>query len=426
LDLPAHTPSARDRLEVEQQRKAVDQAIARLPVPQREIVMLHFLQGLSKTDIARQLNVYPSAVGRKLERALRYLRNELTIPEAETARAIAPSGNAPQHAATLVVAASSLSGTAKSELSKAASSGKVGASTIAGAKLVPSTFRMALAGKTAIATAVALVAGLAAVGAVYFYLKPSPPIKVGVVLSYSTATYKRGQDSTFGPGHFDVARSFMEPGYELFAIVEPGTDKLEPLASKLAEYKLQDKCINGFDPAELEKLDVIFSGFNPVVPDEMTSAFVTAVRHGTVFFNMHVFALWSGFTPAVAELLGIKEEGQLFRGRKIKCTVVAAHPLLEGFDAGDTLVLPGMHGWVGAIDGTPLLLTAEPISVPKANSGEMTTEPACTLYYRKLGDGIVLNFNSWGNLNSSMPNLDSAQFHRHAVQWLVTQTNRKR
>jgi RNA polymerase sigma-70 factor (ECF subfamily) len=61
----------------EQERASVRAAIARLPPEQREVVLLHFVDGLSMRDIADNLGVAPSTVSRQLARATRELRGAL-------------------------------------------------------------------------------------------------------------------------------------------------------------------------------------------------------------------------------------------------------------------------------------------------------------------------------------------------------------
>lgn len=56
-------------------------ALAVLPEPQREAVVLRHCQGLSLADISRQLGRSPAAVAGLLHRGLKQLREQLTEPE---------------------------------------------------------------------------------------------------------------------------------------------------------------------------------------------------------------------------------------------------------------------------------------------------------------------------------------------------------
>jgi RNA polymerase sigma factor (sigma-70 family) len=122
--------SPRDKVQADQQAACVRAAITRLPTPQRELVMLHFLEGLSKTEIARRLGVYPSAVGRKLERAVSFLKRELKAPLPEAIGSVAPSQHSPRRAAFVISAAASLPHSARMALELAAGTAHMGLAAI--------------------------------------------------------------------------------------------------------------------------------------------------------------------------------------------------------------------------------------------------------------------------------------------------------
>lgn len=78
LEMPAaNIASPSTRLSTEQDRALVQQALFKLPAQEREVVLLHYAESLSKSDIARQLNLHPSSVGRRLGSALFALRVQL-------------------------------------------------------------------------------------------------------------------------------------------------------------------------------------------------------------------------------------------------------------------------------------------------------------------------------------------------------------
>jgi RNA polymerase sigma factor (sigma-70 family) len=115
-----HSVSPRERLQDEQEASQVRGVISRLPAPQREVVLLHFLEGLSKSEIARQFGVHPSSIGRQLEKALRFLRQELRSPVDQVARSVEPRAQAVGRVVLLTAVTAALAPSAKAALAVAA------------------------------------------------------------------------------------------------------------------------------------------------------------------------------------------------------------------------------------------------------------------------------------------------------------------
>jgi RNA polymerase sigma-70 factor (ECF subfamily) len=67
-------PSPREQAADRQQEDLLRGAVHELPESLREVVLLHYGEGLSRSDIARLLGVHPSSIGRLLDRALKALR----------------------------------------------------------------------------------------------------------------------------------------------------------------------------------------------------------------------------------------------------------------------------------------------------------------------------------------------------------------
>lgn len=112
--------SARDRLQADEESAALQAALARLPDEQREVVVLHFLEGLSKSEIAQRFGMHPSTIGRQLDRALDWLRGELGGTATQAARAMAPRRAGASRAALVILAAAALPHSAKAALETAA------------------------------------------------------------------------------------------------------------------------------------------------------------------------------------------------------------------------------------------------------------------------------------------------------------------
>ena len=76
-ELTMTVPSARDRLETEQLRSALDREIALLPERRREILVLRCVHDLSYKEIADVMNIAQQTVANQLSSALATLRQSL-------------------------------------------------------------------------------------------------------------------------------------------------------------------------------------------------------------------------------------------------------------------------------------------------------------------------------------------------------------
>ena len=77
IELMAPMSPARDRLETEQLRLALDREIALLPVRRREILVLRCVHDLSYKEIAEVMNIAPQTVANQFSSALAALRVSL-------------------------------------------------------------------------------------------------------------------------------------------------------------------------------------------------------------------------------------------------------------------------------------------------------------------------------------------------------------
>ena len=77
VELSTPTVPARDVVEAEQLRAALDREISLLPARRREIVVLRCLHDLSYKEIAEVMNIAPQTVANQLSTALATLRGSL-------------------------------------------------------------------------------------------------------------------------------------------------------------------------------------------------------------------------------------------------------------------------------------------------------------------------------------------------------------
>ena len=99
----------------------------------------------------------------------------------------------------------------------------------------------------------------------------------------------------------------MSAGWEVHAIIDPGSEKEPDLLAALDKLGLAGKWISGADVDALAKIDVIVSGPNPNMRPEVVKGIIEAVRRGVGFFNIDAFGTLSGFTDDIGALLGIRD-----------------------------------------------------------------------------------------------------------------------
>ncbi|MBI1291906.1 sigma-70 family RNA polymerase sigma factor [bacterium] len=106
--------------EAAEQRSLADHAVRQLPPHQRELVLLHFTEGMSRSDIARHLGVHPSTVGRQLDAAIHAMRVNVETNLKQSAPALRPRSLAPARTMAAIAAVVALPPEAKASVIKAA------------------------------------------------------------------------------------------------------------------------------------------------------------------------------------------------------------------------------------------------------------------------------------------------------------------
>lgn len=112
--------TVRERLERRDRERAVQHAILELPADVREIVLLHYVEGMSEREIAARLGVHRTTVRYHLKRGLERFRTELSKWLPEAAHALRPNRVAAVRAAGIAAAAAAMSAGSKSALAAAA------------------------------------------------------------------------------------------------------------------------------------------------------------------------------------------------------------------------------------------------------------------------------------------------------------------
>ena len=112
---------AEKQMEASERRQAVREALEQLPVEQRELVLLHYMEELSQREIARRLGLAQARVSRQINRALASMRDPLErVLHQETACMRSSRGQAKVQALAIITAAAALPLATKATLAAAA------------------------------------------------------------------------------------------------------------------------------------------------------------------------------------------------------------------------------------------------------------------------------------------------------------------
>ena len=106
----------RHTLEQEEEHQAVRDALFALPEGQRELILLHFAEGLSQKEIADRLEVHPGTVGRKLQKAMAQMRSALESMIKESVRPMRVSPRTVARATLISAAVGGMSADTKAAL----------------------------------------------------------------------------------------------------------------------------------------------------------------------------------------------------------------------------------------------------------------------------------------------------------------------
>lgn len=107
---------ARQKAEAREQSQVLRDAILRLPPEQGEIVLLHYSEDLSTSEIARRLGIHPTTVRRRLKKAKAQMKSFLEPILREFAPTLQPSRKTTQRSIALIATTATLSAKAKASL----------------------------------------------------------------------------------------------------------------------------------------------------------------------------------------------------------------------------------------------------------------------------------------------------------------------
>ncbi|MBI5094302.1 MAG: hypothetical protein HZB26_17910 [Candidatus Hydrogenedentes bacterium] len=203
-----------------------------------------------------------------------------------------------------------------------------------------------------------------------------------------------------------IAQLLISLGFDLYAVIDPGTGNDETLRGVLARLGLEDRIIDNTDVAALSQLDAIASGWNTDIQDRALSSYTSVVKGGVGYFNVAVFGLMSpGPSAPLSDFLGMDNINYRCPIEHITCRVVNSHPILGDMQPGDTFEVTMLNGFHGDLRGTPLLAPPED-----------KTEEAWPLYVYELGKGRVVNM-QWQKITIGNGAIDPIAFYGRCLNY---------
>lgn len=120
VEIADQKKGARQVSESKEEEQLVRDALAQLPVDQREVVLLHYAEDMNYEEIAQKLGVHPTTVGRTLKKALGSMKRDLQPAFAASVRDLRIPQSTATRTLALVGGVMALSATSKSALAAAA------------------------------------------------------------------------------------------------------------------------------------------------------------------------------------------------------------------------------------------------------------------------------------------------------------------
>jgi RNA polymerase sigma factor (sigma-70 family) len=262
----------------------------------------------------------------------------------------------------------------------------------------------------------------------------SRPLRVGVVLSYSSATTRRVNGTFTPPGlQLNLTLQMVHPGLQFVAVIEPGTDEKGLVEQSLRDYSLLGGLVSADDSSALRTLDVILLGnYTHRMPTIISAALVDAVRGGVGLLN----ELWSGWfdgpnDDANLRSLLLAESAVYAYHTPGKCglhrpaTVLREHAVLPGLKAGTRLSVEGCGPAYRPMPSAQVLIAKDQrLAVGEHHMPNVGTLPMPAYTVGELGKGrvaVVQNWPHWGRREKfeSLFDLSFEQYVLNLLNWLA-------
>jgi hypothetical protein len=211
-------------------------------------------------------------------------------------------------------------------------------------------------------------------------MNPNAP-KIGAIFSHTSAHGMTFQGFELGYGFAtEQAKSLMRQGFNVFALIDPESEKYDDLRAVLNSLGLEERTMPLTDSESLKTLDAIASAHEGSHRIDSVEAIIEAVRAGVGFYNRSVFCVsYPGYTDQIKSLLGIVNGSYNFRPGDYRCTILAEHPILGFLEVGEPIWIHVQNGYRGMVTGTPLL------GPPDAENADF-----CPMFVNNVGEGRVV------------------------------------
>lgn len=251
---------------------------------------------------------------------------------------------------------------------------------------------------------------------------PAKPIRLGIIVSKFTATGPHWISNPYGYGNqLQRLRELKDPGIELIPVIEPGTDDDPALAAILQRSFAGKTPVNGYQPAELKKLDVVMGHMIFNMQGEMADALVAAVTDGLGLVQQSCGSVTPGYTEAINALAGMKNGEYGWNPRDVECEVIGTHPILGSLSGNFRAELDARpNGHIGQLTGIPLIRVKNhsDVYMPREKN---VPEDFYPVYVSQLGKGRIVGI-GLAHYVPTPPVLQQAtkdRFFIRCVQWVA-------
>ena len=241
----------------------------------------------------------------------------------------------------------------------------------------------------------------------------SRALKVGITLSDIQATGTHWMPDPYGfemNGHRgQLIKLLKNANVDLYAVVEPNTEKLGELPQILASTGLTTKTVNSTDPVALSKLDVVCIWRAANILPETVTALQTAVKQGLgLVCNANMGSASPKLNdPAIMEFVGHSSQKYSWWGEgNLPFEVMSTHPILGDLKLGTKIEIKSYNG---AFDPS-----GPPQGIPLIGPSTDCKIPFYPMYLRDYGKGHMVNNIFW---DLEIPGIPAETFYMRCVNW---------
>ncbi len=248
-------------------------------------------------------------------------------------------------------------------------------------------------------------------------------IKVGVYLSHYTANGPNWTGKGWGyNSQVRILREMKSPEIELYALIEPGSEKQPDLVAKLnAHFKTRPK-LDVTDPRALRQVDVIVANAINNATDPALAALETVVGEGKGLLVRCVLGDFEpGFTPVVSRLHGLSDGAYAWNKDAVQAEIVGQHPILGRLSGktGTTIMVRANGGFGALTPGSVPLIQLRNDQPVRATTDAPLEWPFYPLYTSALGKGriVVCSIAGHADTPDELQAATDGRFVLRAIAW---------